>query len=86
LGICEHVANGVKHLKLDNPKLKSVAETGVTGTFDHTFSPVFDITRLTLTLDGAARTEFGETVSVYELAPKAVQFWEREIGDASAAT
>lgn len=79
LAICEHVANGLKHFQLNNAKLNSVSDAGVTGTFGRTFSMAFDRTRVVLTLEGRARSEFGATISVYDLAPKVVEFWEREL-------
>jgi len=79
LAICQHVANGLKHLRLNDSSLKSVAGTGTAGTFDKTFDRTFDRTRLVLHLDGEAAAKFGSTVDVSKLAPKIVDWWEQEL-------
>jgi hypothetical protein len=79
LAVCQHVANVVKHLELNDPNLTSVSDAGAEGTFDRTFDFTFDRVRLVLRLDGQARVELGHTVDVSELAPLVVAWWETEL-------
>ncbi len=79
LRISQHIANGVKHLHLDDPRLNSVAGTATVGVFDKTFDRTFDRSRLILQLDGVAAQSYGPTVSVAKLAPEIVVWWERKL-------
>lgn len=81
LAVCQHIATGAKHFRVENRHTKSVRTTGQQGTFDRTFDFTFDRVRLVLHLDGRAAEEFGATAQVSEFAGKVVAWWERKLAN-----
>jgi hypothetical protein len=82
LAVCQHVATGAKHFKVESRHAKSVRATGQRGTFDRTFDATFERVHLVLHLDGRSAEVFGPTVEVADFAARVVDWWAQRLGDA----
>jgi hypothetical protein len=81
LEVCSHIANGSKHFEAMDSRHKSVMDVKKhEGAFSSAFSSAFDISCLKITLDGAAKTTFGESIDALTLAQKVLSFWKSYSG------
>ncbi|GBE04669.1 hypothetical protein BMS3Abin10_00285 [bacterium BMS3Abin10] len=82
LKIVSHIANGAKHFKATDPKLKSVENVHERkGAFQAgAFQPTaFDVGDLIIELKGDEANLFGSEISVRELAQKVIKYWTAQI-------
>ncbi len=84
LRVCEHLAVGAKHFEPDSSRHTSVADTKSTGVWapgvwaPGTWTPGTWAGDLVVSLDGAARTAFGDKLTVQELARVVMDAWRPE--------
>jgi len=65
LKVCSHVANGAKHLELNDQRHKSVSRTETTDGIFHPaiFDPdIFEVPRLTIHLDQEVSAQLGDSI------------------------
>lgn len=86
LQVLAHLANGVKHFKLNDPKLDALRGAG--GAPSWAEAPRFNrqlgsrvVNRrvLHVRLQGEAARSLGDVLSVTDLAQKAVAFWDQQL-------
>jgi hypothetical protein len=83
LAVCSHLANGAKHFLLERSRHVSVLATNQGGTYfgrgyfgpSYFGSRYFGRGRLVVSLDGTARSRFGATMPVLDLAEQVTRFW-----------
>jgi hypothetical protein len=81
LQICDHIATGFKHFEASAKRHTSVSRTERhLGGFSREFSRQFDISELTIHLQGAAADKFGESVDALDLAQSVMGYWENQLG------
>jgi hypothetical protein len=86
LQICSHIANGAKHFEVEDKHHQSVSDTRRTGGMFSAgmFKPqafagqVFSKGGLFVHLKGNAEQQFGERISVLELAERVHDFWDKD--------
>ena len=89
LRVCEHIAVGAKHFEPDPQRHKSVSETAATGVWaagawaPGTWAPGTWAGDLVVYLDGKAREQVGEKLTVQELARRVVDAWLSEFSGAA---
>ena len=87
LQVCDHIASGSKHFEAVAKHHKSVARTETHhGGFSRAFSRAFDVSELTIHLQGDAAAEFGESVDALDIARLILAYWEGELGSDAHAT
>lgn len=82
LQVCSHIANGLKHFKVEAKHHKSVSGTSIAqGAFDPNIfqNDAFDVGHLVIDLDGDAAKKLGLSIEVVELARRILEFWENYI-------
>jgi hypothetical protein len=80
LQVCDHIANGSKHFQATATRHESVSRTERHyGGFSREFSREFDISELTVHLQGVAAEQLGESMDAVDLANRVLQYWEKEI-------
>ena len=81
LQVCSHIANGAKHFKATKPHHTSVSDTSLNGAIQRNAfqNNAFDVTRLSIDLDGAAAKQLGSSIEVVELAGRILKFWENHM-------
>ena len=85
LQICSHIANGSKHFEVEDLRHKSVSGTNhmgghwPNGYFPKDYFPngYFPDSNLIIRLEGDAKNQFGESISVIKLAAIIVEFWDK---------
>jgi hypothetical protein len=80
LQVCDHIASGSKHFEASAKHHTSVARTETHhGGFSREFSRAFEISELTVHLQGDAAKELGESVDALDLARQVLDYWQRDL-------
>jgi hypothetical protein len=80
LQICDHIATGFKHFEASAKRHNSVSRTELReGAFSRQFSRQFDISELTVYLQGPAADKYGDSVDALDLAHLGLDYWENEL-------
>jgi hypothetical protein len=80
LQVCDHIANDSKHFQALAARHESVSRTERRyGGFSREFSREFDISELTVHLQGTAAAQLGDSMDAVDLAKLVLQYWEQEL-------
>ena len=86
LEVCSHIANGLKHFKVEAIHHKSVSGTSSKSLFNSKMfnNKVFNVmSRLVIDLKGDAAKQLGPSIDVSELARQILEFWEHHMRTSS---
>jgi hypothetical protein len=91
LRVCEHIAVGAKHFEPDPQRHKSVSDTAANSVWaagawaPGTWAAGAWAGDLVVYLDGKAREQMGEKITVQELGRRVLDVWHSEFGGVAPA-